>query len=133
MYNPIDLFELGKDSFTLISLILFSLLMSSLMVYCFLTQKTTYRSYREQIDLLEARSLAAQMNPHFIFNVLNGLQSVLILKSDKEISHYMGHLSNLLRMTLDLSKKEAINLKLRFRSKNVTEMDIWLMSKQKNL
>ena len=59
MYNPIYLFVLGNDPFTFISLILFSLMMSSLMVYCFLTQKTTYKSYREQIDLLEARSLAA--------------------------------------------------------------------------
>lgn len=38
------------------------------------------------------------------------LKNVLILKSDKEISHYMGNLSNLMRMTLDLSKREAINL-----------------------
>jgi len=37
------------------------------------------------------------MNPHFIFNVLNGLQSALILKSDREISHYIGQLSGLLR------------------------------------
>ncbi|NCF31556.1 MAG: hypothetical protein GWP29_06720 [Bacteroidetes bacterium] len=59
---------------------------------------------------MEARSLRAQMNPHFIFNVLNGLQSILILKSEQEVNRYMGHLSNLLRMTLDLSKKEAINL-----------------------
>lgn len=50
------------------------------------------------------------MNPHFIFNVLNGLQSILILKSEEEVNRYMGHLSNLLRMTLDLSKKESINL-----------------------
>lgn len=110
MYFPFDLFELGKDPYAFINLILFSLMMGGLLVYCFLTRKNNSKSYKEQIALLEARSLAAQMNPHFIFNVLNGLQSVLILKSDKEISHYMGHLSNLLRMTLDLSKKEAINL-----------------------
>jgi sensor histidine kinase YesM len=50
------------------------------------------------------------MNPHFIFNVLNGLQSALILKSDREISHYIGQLSGLLRMTLDVSKRESISL-----------------------
>jgi len=54
---------------------------------------------------LEAQSLRAQMNPHFIFNVLNGLQSTLILKDEQEINQYMGHLSNLLRLTLELSKK----------------------------
>jgi len=60
---------------------------------------------------MEAWSLRVQMNPHFIFNVLNGIRSILIIKKEKEVNHYMGHLSNLLRMTLDLSKKEAINLR----------------------
>ena len=67
-------------------------------------------SYKNQISLLEAQSLRAQMNPHFIFNVLNGLQSTLIMKDEQEINQYMGHLSNLLRLTLELSKKEAVTL-----------------------
>ena len=110
MYFPIDLLEITKDPYAFISLMLFSVLMGGLFVYCFLQRKGTHQSYKEQITLLEARSLRSQMNPHFIFNVLNGLQSVLVLKSEQEISNYMGHLSNLLRMTLDLTKKEAINL-----------------------
>ncbi len=42
--------------------------------------------FENQISLLEAQSLRAQMNPHFIFNILNGIQSILILKTDEEIS-----------------------------------------------
>ena len=45
-------------------------MMGGLLIFCF-KQKNNHK-YREQIALLEARSLRAQMNPHFIFNVLNG-------------------------------------------------------------
>jgi LytS/YehU family sensor histidine kinase len=106
MYYPSNFFELQNDPYVFISLMLFSLMMGGLLVYCFLKRKNTNKSYIDQIALLEAQSLRAQMNTHFIFNVLNGLQSALILKSDQEISRYMRHLSNLLRMTLDLSKKK---------------------------
>tara|TARA_A200000113_G_C8858197_1_gene352434 strand:+ start:41 stop:877 length:837 start_codon:yes stop_codon:yes gene_type:complete len=107
---PFHLFDIQNDPYAFASLILFSILTAGLILYCFFQRKCTHKSYKEQIALLEARSLQAQMNPHFIFNVLNGLQSALILKSEQEVNRYMGHLSNLLRMTLDLSKKEAINL-----------------------
>lgn len=84
MEYPFHLFDIQNDPYAFVNLILFSVLMGGLLVYCFLRTKKTHKSYKEQIVLLEARSLRAQMNPHFIFNVLNGLQSVLILKSEQE-------------------------------------------------
>lgn len=95
---------------TFLSIAIFCCLAGSLLTFCFFIIRNNTKSYEAQISLLEAQSLRAQMNPHFIFNVLNGIQSVLILKTETEISRYMGHLSNLLRMTLDLSQKETINL-----------------------
>lgn len=87
------------------------ILLGGFVTYCYYDRRNFKRSYITQMSLLEARSLQAQMNPHFIFNVLNGMQSILILKTEKEISNYMGNLSQLLRMTLDLSKKESISLR----------------------
>ncbi len=63
-------------------------------------------NFENQISQLESQSLQAQMNPHFIFNVLNNIQSVLILKSEKEINYFMGHLSTLVRLTLNMSKQK---------------------------
>ncbi len=40
-------------------------------------------SYKNQIARLESKSLKAQMNPHFIYNTLNGIQSVMLLKGEK--------------------------------------------------
>lgn len=71
--------------------------MGGLLIYCFNRSRHTTQLMQSQISLLESQSLRSQMNPHFIFNVLNGLQSALILKSDREISHYIHKLSGLLR------------------------------------
>ena len=40
-------------------------------------------AFQQQIAKLEAHSLRAQMNPHFIFNALNGVQSVMMLQGEQ--------------------------------------------------
>ncbi len=47
-------------------------------------QKKADTVYQNHIARLEARSLRAQMNPHFIYNALNSLQSVMLLKGERE-------------------------------------------------
>ena len=49
---------------------------------------------------MEARSLREQMNPHFIFNAINTLQSIVILKDERYVNQYIGLLSKVLRYTL---------------------------------
>ena len=66
--------------------------------------------YESHIAELEARSLRAQMNPHFIYNAIYGVQSVMILKGERESNRYIGMLSKLLRFTLEMSSKEGISL-----------------------
>lgn len=52
-----------------------------------------------------------QMNPHFVFNTLNSIQS-FILKNDKESSSiYLSKFAHLMRMVLENSEKEMILLK----------------------
>lgn len=67
--------------------------------------------YKKHLAELESRTLRSNMNPHFIYNALNGVQSVMILKGELESNRYIGMLSNLLRFTLEMSSKEKINLK----------------------
>lgn len=91
------------------------LLIANLLVVCvFLffqnNKKKTDLFYQQHIAKLEARALRARMNPHFIFNALNNLQSILILKGEREANHYIGLLSTLLRFTLEMSSKENILL-----------------------
>lgn len=104
-------FLMNSNKFVLISLAIFSILMSAMVGYYLSPLTALNKNYKKQIALLEAQSLQAQINPHFIFNVLNGLQNALILKSEKQISQYIGAISKLMRMTLEFSKKEIISLK----------------------
>ncbi|WP_299884044.1 sensor histidine kinase [uncultured Lacinutrix sp.] len=66
---------------------------------------------KNKILQLEAKAMRAQMNPHFIFNTLNGMQSVMILKGEREANKYFSAFSRLLRITLDMSNTEYIPLK----------------------
>ena len=48
------------------------------------------------------------MNPHFIYNTLNGIQSVLMLKGEEAANQYVGIFSRMLRKTLDMSSSDNI-------------------------
>tara|TARA_B110000902_G_scaffold17485_1_gene20322 strand:- start:284 stop:499 length:216 start_codon:yes stop_codon:yes gene_type:complete len=60
---------------------------------------TKYRSqyeiaFQQQIAKLEAHSLRAQMNPHFIFNLLNRVMSVMMLQGEQMANRYLGIFPN---------------------------------------
>ncbi len=67
-------------------------------------------SYNSKIFLLESKALRAQMNPHFIFNVINSIQSYVFLHSELEANKYINTFSKLLRMTLEMSNSDTISL-----------------------
>ncbi|MEE3998737.1 histidine kinase [Tenacibaculum sp. FZY0031] len=60
---------------------------------------------------LHDKAYRAQMNPHFIFNVINNIQSVLFLKGEEVVNEYISSFSRLLRITLQNSDRERITLK----------------------
>ncbi|OOG64714.1 hypothetical protein B0E44_15970 [Flavobacterium sp. A45] len=73
-------------------------------------QKRIFEREKE-IIILKSNALKAKMNPHFLFNILNNMQSVMILKGEKEANKYFGAFSRLLRLTLDMSTQELVSLK----------------------
>ncbi|OXB03347.1 hypothetical protein B0A81_18625 [Flavobacterium plurextorum] len=91
---------------------------ATILVACFIifefrrkTKKQKRRYEREkEIIALKANALKAQMNPHFVFNILNNMQSIMILKGESEANKYFGAFSRLLRLTLDMSKRELVSL-----------------------
>lgn len=70
---------------------------------------------QQQTELQQAESelkaIRAQMNPHFIFNALNTIQSYIYLKDNQNASNYLGKFSRLTRMILDMSNHEVVSLK----------------------
>lgn len=59
---------------------------------------------------LEAKALRAQMNPHFIFNCMNSIKSLIQQKEEDKAVNYLTTFSKLLRTVLQNSDKREITL-----------------------
>lgn len=55
-------------------------------------------------------AIKAQMNPHFIFNALNTVQSFMYANNKLEANAYLSKFSNLIRHILDMSSRDTISL-----------------------
>ncbi|MDQ0225645.1 sensor histidine kinase [Metabacillus niabensis] len=83
----------------------------------------------------EFAMLQAQINPHFLFNVLNSIRMKVMRKGDQESAEMISSLSKLLRMTIDQEKemilfkeeveivKDYINL-MNMRQKEKVQFDV---------
>lgn len=59
---------------------------------------------------LEQKALQLQMNPHFIFNVLNGIKALGSQQKSEEMNDTINNFAGLLRGVLHNSRKEEISL-----------------------
>ncbi|HXC03556.1 MAG TPA: two-component regulator propeller domain-containing protein, partial [Bacteroidia bacterium] len=59
---------------------------------------------------LEQKALRLQMNPHFIFNALNSIQSQITENNEETARHYLAKFSRLMRMILENSLQTEISL-----------------------
>jgi tetratricopeptide (TPR) repeat protein/anti-sigma regulatory factor (Ser/Thr protein kinase) len=87
---------------------------------CILYIARTYRmrkavklkaDYERRMIGLEMQNLRSQMNPHFIFNSLNGINSYIVQNKTHLASDYLTKFSRLIRLILENSKNETITLK----------------------
>lgn len=81
------------------------------------------KTIRNEADAIEARiklekelqfsilsALKVQMNPHFIFNAMNTIQSYIYQNDKKNASQYLTRFSDLIRMILDMSTRDKISI-----------------------
>ena len=64
----------------------------------------------EQINSLRQKVLRSQMNPHFIFNSLNAIQSYVLKNEATKAVKYLNSFARLIRMILDSSRYDYITL-----------------------
>ncbi|MCF8297748.1 MAG: histidine kinase [Saprospiraceae bacterium] len=64
----------------------------------------------KQLIELERQSLRLQMNPHFIFNSLNSIQSFVVGKDTDKAIHYLAKFSKLMRLILSNSREAFVCL-----------------------
>jgi PAS domain S-box-containing protein len=59
---------------------------------------------------LELRALQMQMNPHFVFNALNSIQSYIMSNDTLTANSYLSKFAHLIRLFLDSSRSKFISL-----------------------
>jgi len=63
-----------------------------------------------ELNNREMKALKAQMNPHFIFNALNSIQSYILTNNVDKALYYLSMFSKLVRKTLENASKEFVPL-----------------------
>ncbi|MCB0584351.1 MAG: histidine kinase [Phaeodactylibacter sp.] len=65
----------------------------------------------KKVANLELTALRAQMNPHFLFNCLNSIDHYIIKNETRKASEYLNSFSRLIRLILQNSRSNYVNLK----------------------
>lgn len=76
---------------------------------------------QEANQLLVLKSLRNQMNPHFIFNSLNSVNSFIAKKDERSANKYLSEFSKLMREVLEYSQEDFIPL-----SKEIDILQLYL-------
>jgi LytS/YehU family sensor histidine kinase len=88
------------------------------------TAYLVYRSNKEKNKankLLVLKSLRAQMNPHFIFNALNSVNSFISKSDERAANRYLSDFSRLMRDVMENSQEDFIPL-----SKEIDILEMYL-------
>lgn len=77
-------------------------------------ETAAWEKERESLQLrasqLQLRALRAQMNPHFLFNAMNSIQSFITTNEASTASRYLAKFAMLMRRSLEYSNLEYISL-----------------------
>ncbi len=86
------------------------LLLGLLVLTGLLFRKNKRKKLVERDKQTEQRLLRAQMNPHFIFNSISVIQSLILAKENKEAINYLNKFSRLMRVILEGTSHDFISL-----------------------
>lgn len=65
---------------------------------------------RNDINLYRQQALSKQMDPHFVFNTLNSIQSFIIKNDSLASTQYLSKFAKLIRLILNNSQNQAVPL-----------------------
>jgi len=95
-----------RQQWVIYSLIAGFLLMILLVYFMFRTN----RQQKLANNLLALKSMRSQMNPHFIFNALNSVNSFIAVSDERSANRYLSEFSTLMRAVLENSDEDFIPL-----------------------
>ncbi|MEO8066346.1 MAG: histidine kinase [Flavobacteriales bacterium] len=96
---------------------LVALLIAAVVVLVFRLRLNRVRAMEERksaneraMNELKLRALRAQMDPHFVFNCLNSIDSYILSNDPAKASHYLGRFAKLIRLILQHSDTVTVPL-----------------------
>lgn len=108
--NLIFLEPFYKSYWFIITTSILALLVFGLIIRWFYFKKLKTQKLKSELLKLENNALQSQMNPHFVFNALNSIQSFITTGNTLMSEVYLSKFSNLLRKTLNYSRLDEIGL-----------------------
>ncbi len=96
-----------KNKYIILSLLLGTVLIIVLGII--IVQRVKIKSQKKVIEL-ELDKLRQQLNPHFVFNSLNSIQSFLFKNDKLESNIFLTKLTNLMRLILDSAQRKTISI-----------------------
>lgn len=88
-------------------------------------QEEEKRKVEKVISQYQMMALQAQMNPHFIFNAINSIQSFILKNETQPAYDYLSKFSKLVRLVLNNSTRNVISL-----SKEVETLKLYIELEQ---
>lgn len=116
-------FEIKKPYYQrLWFIILLALILISLLYFVYRWAEVRTRKsqeLKEQLAMSQLTALRSQMNPHFIFNVLNAVQGLIYSNQKTKATEYLGNFSDLMRKILEISDKKEVTIANEFETINL--------------
>jgi sensor histidine kinase YesM len=100
-YKPVGLEYLGALLLDFVLLVAWSALYYGINYYLLLEEEIDQRAHLEsQASSAQLAMLRYQLNPHFLFNTLNSISTLVLLKQTERANAMLARLSSFLRYTL---------------------------------
>ncbi len=102
----------NKNDKLIFNTILFSglvLFLASIIISYLIFRQRNLKTKAAQV-ILEQKLLRSQMNPHFIFNSVSVIQSLILNKENRRAAKYLTKFSHLMRLILENSTEKLVSL-----------------------
>lgn len=97
--------EINKRQLNLIYTLIFGIILLILLAYLQVRNNKQQKRANNQLAL---KSMRSQMNPHFIFNALNSVNSFIAENDERNANRYLSEFSTLMRTVLENSDEDFI-------------------------
>lgn len=100
--------RLAQRNYWILFFVVFVLALIGFIGIVVLKQKNKKIVYENNLRQMQDTLLRSQMEPHFVFNAMSSLQSLILDNRNEESANYLAKFARLLRLSLEHSRKKYV-------------------------